>query len=67
MVGRSVPAEPLNSLSLNRPSAHRDGFALPSESLKRMAVARTVPVSGVDGLASDGRGSARRFALPPFV
>jgi hypothetical protein len=25
------PAEPLNSLSLNRLSAHRDGFALPSE------------------------------------
>ena len=31
MVGRSVPAEPLNSLSINRLSAHRDGFALPSE------------------------------------
>jgi hypothetical protein len=31
MLGRSVLAEPLNSLSLNRLSAHRDGFALPSE------------------------------------
>jgi hypothetical protein len=29
--GRSVLAEPLNPPSLNRLSAHRDGFALPSE------------------------------------
>jgi hypothetical protein len=49
MVGRSVLAEPLNRLS-----AHRDGFALPSEYLKLMAVVR-----GDAGLSVTPGGSFR--------